>query len=272
MSKSSLLRPSDCRSILKLIGECRDLGDDRDAWRIHFVEHLAGLVDADIGSCGEMACEGPGVHRSVGVCHWGYENWASPDVLGAIFEATQTDPDLYRSIVRYFRRLMRDDGICLSRRQVIDDRDWYGSPDFLDVHRTFGMDHILWCFGSVPDRAGSEFGGVVLYRAIGRRDFGARELSIVREAHAGVAALLGGPLARFHEPSPRDLSPRVRQVLAGLLDGEADKQIAARLGLSGYTVNQHTKRIFRHFGVNGRPELLARWIRRGWGGRFPWRP
>jgi DNA-binding CsgD family transcriptional regulator len=53
------------------------------------------------------------------------------------------------------------------------------------------------------------------------------------------------------------------------LEGDGDKQIAARLVLSKYTVNQYTKLIFRHFGVNSRPELLARWVRRGYGGRSP---
>src|SRR5262249_27638858 len=48
MSKSTHLRVSDCRAILRLVGECRDLGDDRDAWRLHFIEQLAGLVDADM--------------------------------------------------------------------------------------------------------------------------------------------------------------------------------------------------------------------------------
>jgi hypothetical protein len=55
-----------------------------------------------------------------------------------------------------------------------------------------------------------------------------------------------------------------------LLEGDADKQVAHRLNLSAHTVNQYTKQIFRHFKVSGRTELLARWLRRGWGSRAAW--
>jgi DNA-binding NarL/FixJ family response regulator len=87
---------------------------------------------------------------------------------------------------------------------------------------------------------------------------------------AMVAPLLGGSLARFSEPSPTALPPRVRQVLKCLLEGDGDKQAAVRLHLSRYTVNEYTKQIYRHFGVQGRAELLARWVRRGWGARCAW--
>ena len=68
---------------------------------------------------------------------------------------------------------------------------------------------------------------------------------------------------RSYDPSPADLPPRQRQALACLLDGDGDKQIAARLGLTRNTINDYTKAIYRHFGVKGRAQLQARWIRRG---------
>jgi DNA-binding NarL/FixJ family response regulator len=92
-------------------------------------------------------------------------------------------------------------------------------------------------------------------------------IRLVREAHAALVPLVGGALARFTDPSPGDLSARTGQVLACLLEGDSDKQIAKRLGLSRYTVNGHTKVIYRHFGVQSRMELLARWVRRGYGNR-----
>jgi DNA-binding NarL/FixJ family response regulator len=67
-----------------------------------------------------------------------------------------------------------------------------------------------------------------------------------------------------------DLPPRVRQVLRCLLEGDGDKQIAVRLGLTRHTVNQYTKLLFRHFGVASRTELLARWVRRGFPAGFAW--
>jgi DNA-binding CsgD family transcriptional regulator len=72
------------------------------------------------------------------------------------------------------------------------------------------------------------------------------------------------------EPSPAALPPRVRQMLKCLLEGDGDKQAAVRLKLSRYTVNEYTKQIYRRFGVQGRAELLARWVKRGWGARCAW--
>jgi DNA-binding CsgD family transcriptional regulator len=62
----------------------------------------------------------------------------------------------------------------------------------------------------------------------------------------------------------------LRQVLRCLLEGDSDKQIAARLRISRYTVNQYTKTLYRRFGVSGRSEHFARWFRRGWGKLFAW--
>jgi DNA-binding CsgD family transcriptional regulator len=268
MSNSASLRLQDCRAIYRLAGECRELGDDRNAWRQHFLAQLGGLVGADLGFCPEMGGFPNGRPTDLGVAVWGFEDGFNQAVTAELQDVVERDPTTYGAVLAYFRRLARDDGVCLSRREIIADREWYRSTSYQVVHSPLGVDHVLWCFRSIPGGAGDEFSGVILERAIGRRDFSGRDRLVVREAHAAVAPLVGGPLARFADPSPRDLAPRVQDVLACLLEGDGDKQVAARLRLSAYTVNQYTKVIFRHFGVQGRSELLARWIRRGWGGRL----
>ena len=170
----------------------------------------------------------------------------------------------------YHRRTLRERGRALSRSEFVDDRDWYGSHDFRKIQEPLGLDATLWCFRPIPGVAADESVGFFLGREKGRRDFSDRERSIAEEALAMVSLHVGGSLARFADPSPRALTPRARQVLACLLEGDGDKQVSARLGLSTYTVNQYTKSIFRHFRVRSRAELLARWIRRGWGNSFHW--
>jgi len=60
----------------------------------------------------------------------------------------------------------------------------------------------------------------------------------------------------------------LRQTLACLLDGDSEKQLAARLGLSHATIHQYVTTIYRHFGVGSRGQLLALMIKRirrhGW--------
>ena len=50
-----------------------------------------------------------------------------------------------------------------------------------------------------------------------------------------------------------DLPLRKRQVLRLLLRGEAEKTIAAQLGVSINTVHVHVQHLYRTYGVNCRP-------------------
>lgn len=53
------------------------------------------------------------------------------------------------------------------------------------------------------------------------------------------------------------LSPRERDVINVLQAGYGNKQIAAALSLSEYTIENHFKRLFRKFNVHNRTALLA---------------
>jgi DNA-binding NarL/FixJ family response regulator len=64
-----------------------------------------------------------------------------------------------------------------------------------------------------------------------------------------------------------ELSTRQRQVPFQLLPGDSVKQIATKLSLSNYTVNDHLKHIYRRFGVSGHGELLAQFPSGGQIGR-----
>lgn len=58
------------------------------------------------------------------------------------------------------------------------------------------------------------------------------------------------------------LAPRLRQTLSMLLEGDAEKQIARKLGISRHTVHVYIKRLYTHFEVSSRSELLAIFIRK----------
>jgi DNA-binding NarL/FixJ family response regulator len=151
----------------------------------------------------------------------------------------------------------------------VADSDWYTSPYVEVIHKPMGMDHSLFCMREFAHDPGVHC-CYTIERALGEADFSQRDKVLVQELNAALAPLVGGPLAPFTDPSPTTLAPRVRQVLRCLLEGDGDKQIAVRLGLTRHTVNQYAKTIFRHFGVASRSELLARWIRRAWGNGFVW--
>jgi DNA-binding CsgD family transcriptional regulator len=271
MSKSARLGNREWRTIFRVIGECRDLGDDRIKWREHWLTELARLTGAVYGAAGEIAECRALKPKDLGVTTWGWQDRSvDPTAVEAQLNEFRRNPAHSPTIIYCLRRNSIEEGVCQSRKHLLADREWYRSPEYQVIARAFGCDHNLLCFRQVPGAGPDECAGTLLSRAEGDGDFAPRDLALVREATRAITPLIGGPLARFADVSPLDLPPRARQVLACLLEGDGDKQIAARLSLSTYTVTQYTNVIYKHFGVMSRSELLARWLRRGRGGRFPW--
>jgi pSer/pThr/pTyr-binding forkhead associated (FHA) protein len=65
-----------------------------------------------------------------------------------------------------------------------------------------------------------------------------------------------------HDAAPlASLSEAQRRVLALVLEGLAEKQIARRLHSSPRTIHNHIQAIYRNFKVHSRSELLARYIK-----------
>lgn len=54
------------------------------------------------------------------------------------------------------------------------------------------------------------------------------------------------------------LSRRQRQTLRHLLEGDLEKQVAAKLGVSRHTIHIYVKALYKHFDVSSRGELLAK--------------
>jgi DNA-binding CsgD family transcriptional regulator len=271
MSRSAVLRLADLRAIHHLTGECRELGDDSVRWYLHLFAGLVRLAGGGVVMGGEFAGIRSGQTMPVGLVDWGWENGFNRIGWERGMAELRDNPRLTRNVTftRYVARTAGSDGACLARTDLIDDHAWDRTWDFRDLCEPSGADHSLYCFRSIPG-SGSGHAGVIIARALRQADFSARDKAVVREAMAAVTPLIGGPLARFREPCPSDLPPRARDVLRCLLEGDSDKQIVARIGLTRHTVNQYTKAIYAHFGVRSRAELLARWVKRGWGGRFAW--
>lgn len=263
MSKATDLRNTEIRALYELAGECREQGDDPHRWREHFSRRLAELIGADLVFCVETAGCKRKSPRDLGVAEWGWEQGFNRAGWARALAEFHHNPFYSVGLQSYFRRFSQEDGVAHSRRDLVSDQRWDRSIDREVVHRVVGIDHVAWCFRTLSD-AGDEQSGIIATREEGRRDFAEREKALLKAAHAVVAPAIGSSLARFREPAPSALPPRVQQVLRCLLEGNGDKQVAARLGISPQTVNVYTKQIFRHFGVQGRSELLARWIRRGW--------
>ena len=100
------------------------------------------------------------------------------------------------------------------------------------------------------------------HRRIGERDFSPREVRLLEFFHGELRPLIGRQLVSATEPAPATLSRRLRQTLACLAEGDGEKQVAARLGISPATVHQYVTVLYRRFGVQSRSQLLAHVLRR----------
>lgn len=266
MPKSTLLRLQDLRAVYALAGECRELGDDPLQWRSHFASGIGRLSGATYVSALETTLRS-GVLAPVGFGEWGE---IDRKILRQVQAKHGADMRFSPQINNYLARRESADGAALSLTDLVGERELHDSPYYRTVHEPLRLGHNLVSLLLLPG-APAECSTITMTRpAPVRGDFTARQKALAREANAIIALLIGGALARFSEPSPGDLSPAVRRVLKCLLEGDGDKQVAARLGISRFTVNVHTKVIYRHFAVCGRAELLARWVRRGWGSRAAW--
>jgi DNA-binding NarL/FixJ family response regulator len=77
------------------------------------------------------------------------------------------------------------------------------------------------------------------------------------------AASTAGRATRADATHGQDLTPRETEVLRMLAEGLANKQIAARLGISDHTVKFHVAAIFMKLGAGTRTEAVMLGARRG---------
>ena len=88
-----------------------------------------------------------------------------------------------------------------------------------------------------------------------------RDSKLVYLLQLELARHLGRSLATSRDPVSR-LSPRLRETLDCLLDGDGEKQAALRLGISVATIREYVQALYRNFEVNSRAELMAYFLRR----------
>ncbi|WP_316979242.1 response regulator transcription factor [Shumkonia mesophila] len=71
------------------------------------------------------------------------------------------------------------------------------------------------------------------------------------------ASASAAPVCAAAEPKPGaavDLSPREREILAGVARGECNKEIGRRLGIEADTAKAHLRNIFKKIGVANRTQ------------------
>jgi DNA-binding CsgD family transcriptional regulator len=246
-----MLRVADVCAAYRLVGECRDVGTDPEEWRRHALAGLLRLIG------GFAATGGEGL--------WSRPTSPLRAVTGTVIGFEGSSRNLFLKYMReqgvladpIFQQLQHVTGdiVTCTRRQLVPDREWYHSASFNEYRRVAGSDHQLTSVYQVtPQGAVSS---LCIHRAVGERDFLPRERAIASFFHVELGRLIGGALISGLEPGLTALPRRLRQTLMCLLEGDSEKQVAARLGLSTWTVHQYVTMLYRRLGVRSRGELMA---------------
>jgi len=260
MSKSDLLRGDEVRDAYRIIGECRDLGSDPALWFPRLIAGVSRLIGA-FGTAGEgLEPRADRPLTQLSAFEAGLEG-----AMRDNFEAYMRDNAVLRDPMFTafdFSRLGRV--VTTTRRQLVPDAAYYRCEVF-DRYLRGQVDHRLTSVYHLSSHL--PFNIVHVARAPGERDFSSREQRLLGFLHEELGPLVGRALVSVGEPNPERLSPRLRQTLASLLEGDSEKEAAVRLRLSPATAHQYVTTLYRHFGVRSRAQLLALALKRaGQGG------
>jgi DNA-binding NarL/FixJ family response regulator len=252
MAKSGRIRLKDLRAAYRLIGECRELGSDARVWRRHMLEGLRQLVGARVALCTQIHDVGTEAERVSAALDVGFLD-AAERALWAHYLREQEYRDNPFNL-GYFRGFS---GLLLTRclESVVDAREWYLSRHYNEYARTCGVDDRIASSLRLSRKSPVQL--ISLHRPASDGKYSRRAQRLVHLFHHELGRLLGRQLALPETDSePEHLPHRLQQVLACLLQGDGEKQIARRLGISRHTVNRHVQRLYRRFNVHSRGELL----------------
>jgi len=250
-------RQSDVSALLRLAGEVAELPADVQSRRAHILDRLLHLVggchaicsEVDLSSVGSFAKAIPGTVVHAGDCSGGE--------LTAVREYLYTGKPLDPCIPHLFRA---SGDVVTVRREDVMDRSWFRSEHFNVMRRPAFRGESLYAKLRLPDGRHLRMG---IQREIRDRPFTNREVQLVNVFHENLRQLYALPKPVGFNlsalPMP-DLPPRLQPVLSQLLQGDGEKQIAVKLGLSRHTVHEYVKTIYKRLGVSSRGELLARFV------------
>lgn len=250
MSPYNLVREQDYHALLGVTAELATLPPDAIIRRKFILESLRRHIGAEVASIFDAADPMP----------------AGVAIVGSL-TSVNTSPGDHRVLHDYLTTTPMDSEAVvlaltervLSRRTVLRDdfvqsRDWYRSGYFNLLFRRLGADDHISCRVRRPNGGWS---GVCFMREAGNRAFGERDRQVVDLFSHHAAHLYDAPQSA-PQRQLSTLPPRLRPVVQALLDGDAEKQVAIRLGLSQHTVHTYVKQIYQCLGVSSRGELFAR--------------
>jgi DNA-binding CsgD family transcriptional regulator len=244
-----LLPAARVRELLGLLGEMREILDSGGDALQHAADGLLRLVGADAGGFA-IGPKGTLPGDNIGqIVASGFPPSQVDQVRRLYVAERGSAVDIAAAVIV----LAQAQGTSMVNRrcELVDDASWYGSEFVTDFRRPWRLDESI--YGSFED-GDDNFVGVGCFRSWGSTKYDERERALVQ---LFVEQVTGWMLQRRDSVA---LTPRQRQTLQCLLEGNCAKQIASKLGLSLYTVKEYVQQVYRANGVASQAELMARYL------------
>jgi DNA-binding CsgD family transcriptional regulator len=246
---------SDALACMRLLGECGELADEPQAWQKHLTEGAETLVGGVATAFKVIELQqGPPLMRDTMLSGSDHEMHRSFD--DCLREGGHKDlPALDRLM-----SAVVTGGELAFRYSQLDG----GLPAFHDSYfynRYFRDLRIGDSAASFHAQSSGRLVCVWMLRQRSDSNFSERQQDVLAFLSAALSQAVGSRLETRHTARP-PLSPRLRDTLAALLEGDSEKQVASRLGLRQTTVHGYVTELYRRYGVRSRGELLARFVKR----------
>ena len=224
---------AEARAVFRIVAECRELWLDPDQWQQHFLCSASDLITLPVGLCVPADPEDEGPVQIT---------WADSTSPAAVLDAQSPAAAILQ---RPFPGPLPGPAPLFPGPDPNETSRRRNDPGCLD-----GLSY------SAKKLDDGETPHVLAFGALAQ-PASPRECRLIELLHGEIVPLIGTRLATPIHISQFGLSPRLREVLHLVRGGSSEKEIVDRLSLSRATVSEHLQRLYRHFVVHGRAELMA---------------
>jgi Bacterial regulatory proteins, luxR family len=246
--KSTRLRATEVRDVMRLVGEVRELGRDPTAWRSHAAMRLMGLTGAVVAFSlqARFSSSGPTVMMLTDI------GWESPAQRNA-FYGWLASPEFPHDPYMLVMNQLGNSTFVGERRRFVDDEKWYPAVTVSDVRRIAGVDDCLISSVLLPDGSVDQ---ISLQ--------GPWQGTHFRRHHAALVSIYHHELRRIwfasaQRQAPIDRLPDyLRRTFEKLVAGASEKEAAMQLGVTTSTLHSYVKQLYVRLDVKSRGGLITR--------------
>jgi DNA-binding CsgD family transcriptional regulator len=254
------LSNGDLQAVISLVREVCDRWDDPVAWRAHLLVGACRILDGHSAAItGQTLSDDGRFGEPVALAVVGLPEDIRKATYDRVIDTTRNEPvaDVSSIVPGYqtlFNQFRAQGWATAARSEIVSDAEHYAST-FHHYRSIADCDDYVSSVRVVDEPNRIEV--IMVDRQIGAPRFTSREVAILKLLHDEISMLIGVRLATEEHLCLDGLSKRLRETLSLLLEGSSEKQIASALNLSASTVHEYIGRLYRHFRVCTRAELMA---------------